>query len=188
MTDRLEWDVLGGLRYRVGCAGYPQVVVIAGLEGLEVSSQTHTPVFLLGAEIAAGFERRETVFLKRLMAGKRGVPAAVAGRFITRYAPGETIFTEGDTGDQMFCVLKGEVALWKGDRIIATVTAGQYFGVVSFLLATPRIAAAIAQDNVELVLITRQNIADLMSESPEFILAMLKETAMRLRETNKLLE
>jgi hypothetical protein len=27
-----------------------------------------------------------------------------------------------------------------------------------------------------------------MNESPEFILAMLKETAMRLRETNKLFE
>ena len=145
-------------------------------------------VFLLGAEFAASLERRETVFLKRLMAGKRDLPAAVAERFIDRFGPGETIFTEGDAGDQMYSMLKGNVAIWKGGRMIATVTAGQYFGVVSFLLATPRIAAAIAQDDVELVLITRKNITDLMNESPEFILAMLKETAMRLRETNKLFE
>jgi membrane protein len=145
-------------------------------------------VFLLGAEIAASLERRETVFLKRLMAGKRDLPAAVAERFIMRYGPGETIFTEGDAGDQMFSVLKGKVNLLKGGRVIAAVNAGQYFGVVSFLLATPRIASAVAQDDVELVMITRQNITDLMSESPEFILAMLKETAMRLRETNKLFE
>lgn len=145
-------------------------------------------VFLLGAEFAASLERRETVFLKRLMAGKRDLPAAVAERFIVRCGPGETIFSEGDAGDQMFSMIKGTVTIWKGGRIIATVTTGQYFGVVSFLLATPRIAAAVAQDDVELVLITRQNLTNLMNESPEFILAMLKETAMRLRETNKLFE
>jgi len=145
-------------------------------------------VFLLGAEIAANLERRETVFLKHLMAGKRAFPAAVAERFIMRYGPGETIFVEGDNSDQMFSVLKGTVAIWKGNRVIATVTAGQYFGVVSFLLATPRIAAAVAQDDVELVVISRQNITHLTNESPDFILAMLKETAMRLRETNKLFE
>lgn len=145
-------------------------------------------VFLLGAEFAASLERRETVFLKRLIAGKRDLPAAVAERFIVRYGPGETIFTEGDAGDQMFSMLKGTVTIWTGGRIIATVTTGQYFGVVSFLLATPRIAAAVAQDDVELVLITRQNITDLMNESPDFILSMLRETAMRLRETNKLFE
>ena len=145
-------------------------------------------VFLIGAEIAASLERRETVFLKRLMAGKRDLPAAVAERFIARYGPGEPIFTEGDAGDQMFSILKGNVTLWKGGRVIATVSAGQYFGVVSFLLATPRIAAAVALDDVELVMITRQNLANLMNESPEFILAMLRETAMRLRETNKLFE
>jgi len=145
-------------------------------------------VFLLGAEIAASLERREMVFLKRLMAGKGGLPAAVAERFILRYGPGEAIFTEGDAGDQMFSVLKGEVNILKGGRVIAAVNAGQYFGVVSFLLATPRIADAVAQDDVELVTITRQNLTDLMNESPEIILAMLKETAMRLRETNKLFE
>jgi membrane protein len=145
-------------------------------------------VFLLGAEIAASLERREAAFLKRLMAGKRGLPAAIEERFIVRYGPGETIFTDGAAGDEMFSVLKGTVNIGKGGRVIATVTAGQYFGVVSFLLGTPRIADAVAQDDVELVLISRQNISHLMNESPDFILAMLKETAMRLRETNKLFE
>jgi membrane protein len=145
-------------------------------------------VFLFGAEIAAALERRETVFLKRLMAGRRDLPAAIAEKFIARYGPGETIFTEGDPGDQMFSVRRGRIAVRKGGRELVQVGEGQYFGVVSFLLATPRIAAAVALNDVELVLITRQNIADLMHESPEFILAMLQETALRLRETNKLFE
>jgi membrane protein len=145
-------------------------------------------VFLLGAEIAAALERREIIFLKRLIHGERGLPAAVADKFIGRYGPGETIFAEGDGGDQMFAVLKGSVGIWKGGRMIVTVSAAQYFGVVSFLLGSPRIATAVALDDVELVAITRQNISHLMNESPDFILAMLKETALRLKETNSLFE
>lgn len=145
-------------------------------------------VFLLGAEIAAGIERRETVFLKRLMAGKSGVPAAVAERFIMRYGPGETIFVEGDPGDQMFSVLRGSISVRKGERELSQAQAGHYFGVVSFLLATPRIASAVALDDVELLLITRQNLAELVKDSPDIILAVLKETTLRLRDTNKLFE
>jgi YihY family inner membrane protein len=145
-------------------------------------------VFLFGAEIAACLKRRETIFLKRLMAGRRDLPAAIAEKFIARYGPGETIFAEGDPGDQMFTVLSGRIAVQKGGRELVQVGAGQYFGVVSFLLATPRIAAAVALEDVELAMITRKNINELMSESPEFMLAMLKETALRLQETNKLFE
>lgn len=72
--------------------------------------------------------------------------------------------------------------------MIATVGATQYFGVVSFLLDSPRIATAVALDDVELVMITRQNISLLMNESPDFIITMLKETALRLKETNSLFE
>ena len=145
-------------------------------------------VFLLGAEIAAILERRETVFLKRLMSGKSGLPAAVAEKFIMSYGPGETIFTEGDAGDKMFSVHKGTVAIQTGGRVAATVNAGQYFGVLSFLLESPRTAAAVAVDDVELVVITRQNLTHLVNESPEFVKAMLRETAMRLREMNRLFE
>jgi membrane protein len=145
-------------------------------------------VFLLGAEIAAGIERRQTIFLKRLMSGRPGVPAAVADRFIARYGPGETIFVEGDPGDQMFSVIKGSISVRKGERELLQVRAGQYFGVVSFLLETPRITAAAALDDVELILITRQNLTELMTDSPEIIFAVLKEAALRLQETNKLYE
>jgi membrane protein len=145
-------------------------------------------VFLLGAEIAAGIERRETIFLRRLISGRPGVPATVAERFIIRYGPGETIFVEGDPGDQMFSVLKGSISVRKGERELVQVRAGHYFGVASFLLETPRMAAAVALDDVELVLITRQNLTELMNDSPEIVLALLKETALRLPDASKLFE
>ncbi len=145
-------------------------------------------VFLAGAELAAALEQRETAFLKRLMAGKGEVPAAVAERFLARYAPGDRIFAEGDAGDRMFAVLKGTVSIRKGSRTILTVGAQRYFGAVSFLLETPRIASAVAEDEVVLAVITRRNIAELTQESPEFILTLLREMADRLQETNRLFE
>jgi membrane protein len=140
-------------------------------------------VFLFGAELAAAVGRRELAAVRRLMAGRRDVPTSVAGRYLVRYRQGERIFGMGDAGGTMFHVLRGSVTIGQGDREITTVREGQYFGMVSFLLDTPRIASAVAAADTELVMIDRQNISDLLQESPELIHAMLREIAGRMAET-----
>ncbi len=140
-------------------------------------------VFLAGAEIAAGLEQREMTYLKRLVAGMAGLPAAVARRFIVRCEKGELLFAAGDPADRMFLVLRGSVALRKGEREFARVSAGQYVGVVSFLLESPRLADAAAEEDAELVQLDRRNIADLIHEAPELVVGMMKEIAFRLRDT-----
>ncbi len=145
-------------------------------------------VFLAGAELAASLERRDTTFFKRLIGGTRELPADLAERYLVRYPAGTTIFSQGDAGDRMFAVLKGVIALRKGGRELARLPAGQYAGVVSFLLDAPRLADAVVVEDVDLVVITRQNLGDLMHESPELVLAMLKESALRLYEADRLLE
>ncbi len=145
-------------------------------------------VFLAGAELASSLERRDATFFKQLMHGKSNLPADVAERFVVSYGRGTTIFAEGEPGDRMFAVLKGVVVLRKADRELSRLGAGQYVGVVSFLLDAPRLAAAVADEDVELVAITRQNLGDLMRESPDLVLAMLRESALRLHEADNLLE
>ena len=145
-------------------------------------------VFLLGAELAAAFGRRELAAVRRLMAGRRDVPVSVAGRYLVRYGPGDRVYSAGDAGGEMFYVLRGGVAIVQNEREITTVREGQYFGMVSFLLGTPRIATAKVIEETELVLIDQQNISGLMRESPEFIIAMLKEVAGRMREMNLMSE
>jgi membrane protein len=145
-------------------------------------------VFLLGAEIAASLGRDETVFIKKLMEGKKNVPAGVIDKYVVRYAQGSTIFSEGDPGNEMYSVLKGRVAIRKGEQDIGTVSEGKWFGGMSFLLASTRVATATALDEVELVTINNENITNLMNEYPEFVVEMLREMAQRLRETNKLID
>lgn len=143
---------------------------------------------LFGAEIAASLGRDETVYLKKLMEGKKNVPAGVIDKYVVRYGQGSTIFADGDPGNEMFSVLKGKVAIMKGEKEIAVITPGRCFGGMSFLLSSVRVARAVALEDVELVTISNENINNLMDEFPEFVVEMLREMAERLRETNKVID
>jgi len=145
-------------------------------------------IFLIGAELAESMNRKETVFIKRLMEGKRNVPTTVFEKYVARFERGSVIFNEGDVGGEMFSVLTGRVGIYKNDMMITEVSAGKCFGELSFLLAAPHVAKAITLDDVELVTINSENINNLMNEFPWFVVEMLKEMAVRLRETNKLID
>ena len=145
-------------------------------------------VFLVGAEIAASIGRDDTVFIKKLMEGKRNVPTGIINKYVSRYEKGDVIFNEGDLGNEMYSVLSGAVSIRKGDKEIGVIAPGKCFGGVSFLLSTPRVAMAIALEGVELVAISSGNINILMTEYPEFVVEMLREMAQRLRETNRLID
>jgi YihY family inner membrane protein len=145
-------------------------------------------VFLAGAEIAASLGRDETVFIKELMEGGKNVPSRIIGKYVNYFKKGNIIFREGERGTEMYSLLKGKVAIVKGEQEIAEIPEGKYFGEISYLLSTPRAATAVALDDVELVAINSENIENLMNTYPEFVLGMLREMAERLRETNKLID
>ncbi len=145
-------------------------------------------IFLLGAELAEGLHLRETVFLKKLMQGKRSVPAAMYKKFVRSVDKGTVIFREGDPGGDMYSVLSGAVELHQQGRPVAEVRAGKCFGEMSFLLAAPRLSTAVAVQDVELVSIDNENVAQLMNEYPEFVVGVLREMALRLREAGMLID
>ena len=145
-------------------------------------------VFLFGAEIAESLHRHETVFIKKLLQGKRNIPAAVYEKHVRCFDKGSVIFSEGDPGGEMFSVLRGTVALQQQGRPIAEIPEGKCFGEMSFLLAAPRISTAVAIGDVELVSINNENITQLMTDYPAFVVEMLRGMALRLREAGKLID
>ncbi len=144
-------------------------------------------VFLFGAEIASSLNREEIISIKRLMEGKGGVAGTALANFAVPYEKGRVIFTEGDAGQEMFFVLKGSVGIQKDGREMAVVQEKKFFGEMSFLLARPRSATTVALDDVELLVISNDTIVALMNEFPQLVLTMLKEMAVRMRETNCLM-
>jgi membrane protein len=145
-------------------------------------------IFLLGAEIAQSLHQHEAVFVKKLMQGKRNVPASVYEKNVRYFSKGSVIFREGDPGGEMFSLLSGSVALYHQGTPVAEIAEGKCFGEMSFLLASPRLSTAIAIDDVELVGVNNENVTQLMNEYPEFVVGVLREMAVRLREAGKLID
>jgi len=54
--------------------------------------------------------------------------------------------------------------------------------------AAPRLSTAVAINEVELVSINNENVTQLMNEYPVFVVDMLREMALRLREAGKLID
>lgn len=141
-------------------------------------------LFLFGAEIAAGLSRDEIVHIKHLMEGRKNIPADIVRQYVVKHDAGSVIFRDGDPGKEMYHVLKGRVSLMKGDRKITDVSEGKTLGALSFLLFSPRPSTAVAVDDVELVVLNNENIDNLMNEFPSLVVEILREMAVRLRETN----
>jgi membrane protein len=141
-------------------------------------------VFLAGAEIAASLGRDETIFNKKLIVEGKNIPSRIISKYINYYEKGSIIFREGDRGMEMYSVLKGRVAIRKGDEGIGVITEGKCFGEMSFLLSLPRVVTATALDDVEVVAISNENINNLMNEYPAFVVEMLRDMATRVREAS----
>lgn len=145
-------------------------------------------LFLFGAEITARLARSETAHIKNLMQGRKNIPSGILNRRVLHHQKGSVIFHEGDPGKEMFWVLKGKVAIRKGEQQLSVIGQGKSFGGLSFLLASPRATTAAALEDVELIALDNENINNLMNEFPEFVVEMLRDAAVRVREANRMID
>jgi ABC-type multidrug transport system ATPase subunit len=101
-----------------------------------------------------------------------------------RYGPGEVIFHQGDSGDQMFVVAAGAVALSIGveghQRQIAVLGAGEFFGELSLLSGLPRTATATASEETVLLAISRDVFKMMVQDDIEIVFEMMKEQGTRV--------
>ncbi len=145
-------------------------------------------VLLLGAEVAANTRRRESLVLRRfLLEGPSAtVRPALLDRFVRRLEAGQWLFREGDSGSEMFVVLRGSLLLVRGGLELKRVRPGDYFGEMSMLLNAHRSAgASAAEPDTQVIAISSANFDTLLRENPELVRRMLKEMAERVRAMNE---
>lgn len=107
-----------------------------------------------------------------------------------------SIFREGDTGDELYIVSAGRVRISKAislsvDRTLATLGPGGVFGELAMVGEGSRSAAATAQEQTRLLVLTREGFQALVDNEPVLGLKVMGRFAAmladRLRVTTQLL-
>jgi diguanylate cyclase (GGDEF)-like protein len=105
------------------------------------------------------------------------IAAIIAAGHRRDFAPGELVLAEGDAGDSMFVVDRGEVEirLPVGDAFV--LGAGSYFGELSFINPDHRRSASIyARGETTLTVLDQRSIATLSKAHPHALLTLLRRT------------
>lgn len=104
---------------------------------------------------------------------------------------GEMLFKEGDTGEEMFLIKKGEIKITKKigdeDKILALLKEGDFFGEMAIIDKAPRSASAFAGTDTELIVVDRDAFLKQVKENP-FIEYVLETLTRRLRTTDEMLK
>ena len=102
------------------------------------------------------------------------------------YRPGEKVFSRGDSGNEAYVVMRGQIdiCLEEGAKPIATVGNGQIFGELAFLDGAARNALAVAGQATILLVMQRIAFNEVVQREPHLGMVIMKNVAMDL--SNKL--
>ena len=92
----------------------------------------------------------------------------------------QVILEEGQVGTRMYAVLEGRVAVSINGAVVDRIGAGGMLGELALIDQSPRLASAVAEDNVTLQPINRNAFIALVKLDPELGAALLAALAERL--------
>ncbi|MBL1209345.1 cyclic nucleotide-binding domain-containing protein [Geminocystis sp. GBBB08] len=99
------------------------------------------------------------------------------------FSEGEVIFREGEKGDKMFALMKGEVELWLNNQVVETIHQHDVFGEGALVqLEHTRMTTAIAKTDCELAELNKERFLFLLQETPLFALEIVRSLSSRLRK------
>ena len=102
------------------------------------------------------------------------------------YPIGTTIFQEGDSGESMFAIKRGRVAIILGDNTVDVLEDQELFGEMALLENTTRAATAVTLEETELVEIDKPQFYILVRQNPHFALQLMQLLSERLRNADAL--
>jgi CRP/FNR family transcriptional regulator, cyclic AMP receptor protein len=101
------------------------------------------------------------------------------------YGKGAAIFREGDRGDEFFVVVRGEVEIRSGNRLLERLGKNSIFGEMALIDDSPRSASVVAVTDVTVAPIKERQFLFLVKHTPFFALRVMRVLASRLRAQNK---
>lgn len=105
---------------------------------------------------------------------------------IHNYQAGEVVFSQGDSGENMYDVVTGEVALSRDGREIARLKSGEIFGETGLINNEAHSVTATALADSQIAKISKRRFMFMVDETPSFALKIMSVLAQRLsKETAK---
>lgn len=98
---------------------------------------------------------------------------------------GSVFFNDGDIGDCMYIIYKGEVKIHKGSTTLAILKEKEVFGELSLLDSETRSASATANTDCFLFKIDQEPFYELVETRPEVAKGIIKILCQRLRAQNE---
>lgn len=101
------------------------------------------------------------------------------------FGAGTTLVREGEAGQEFFVVLSGEVSVQVGDREVAVLKEGEWFGELAIIDPAPRDATVTTLAPCELLVIDGRRFLPLLEQVPVLAHKILVGMARRLREADR---
>jgi CRP-like cAMP-binding protein len=104
---------------------------------------------------------------------------------VKRMQQHETLFEIGDTGDELFLILRGRVEVLCGDgSLIAVLGTGELFGEMSILEKMPRSATVKVLEELTALMIHSDNFEAAITNLPSVALRIMQALSGRVRKLN----
>jgi len=136
-------------------------------------------------------ELRQIDFLRNM--SEQEVRLLVPNVQVHEFGAGETLFTQGDTGDTMYIIRRGKVEILGrtengATRHIAVLGRPQIIGEAGMMTGEPRNATCRAQIDVEVLELNRESFSHLFKQHPEAVEQISEVIANRASERKELLK
>jgi len=107
----------------------------------------------------------------------------------TTLARGQTLFSEGDSGDRLYVILEGKVKLTRTasdgrENLLSVLGPGEMFGELSLFDPRARTSSAVAVTDLRLGGLGHEDLRPWIASRPEVAVHLLRALAKRLRRTN----
>lgn len=99
--------------------------------------------------------------------------------------PGTLLCREGEAGNAMFIIVRGEAEIYKGQQLMALLGPGEMFGEMALLTGEERSASVVARTAMELYELDRSDFEAMLTRSPHLASGLSRILARRLRETTQ---
>ncbi len=115
----------------------------------------------------------------------------IAGKMEQReFRAGELIFDESSRGRDLYLIAGGRIRIQKYTKfgvesLLAVLHEGDFFGELSLIDGLPRSARAEAMDEAVVLILSSDEVRDLIKHSPQFTFNLLTNIAIRLRSMDQ---